>query len=110
MAQQIETLPLQPLAPRPKIRIDVGTQAEGCTYALGPSAVAAIEHAFKGVRPARSIHVGYGTRGAFEQAHGPMWDQIVTLLTGLALDRLTNQFDVIIFDAASEKVVKKFPA
>ena len=110
MAQQIELSPLQPVVPRPKIRIDVGTQAEGSTYALGPTAVAAIEQAFKGVRPARSIYVGYGTRHAFEEAHGPMWDQIIILLTGLALERLTNQFDVIIYDPASEQVLKKFPA
>jgi len=94
---------------RARIRIDVGVQAEGCTYALGPNAVAAIAERFPDARPARSIYVGYGTREAFEEAHGPMWEQIVTLLTGLTPERLAAHADVVVFDPATDKVLKKFP-
>ncbi len=84
------------MAPYPPLIILVGLQADGATYALEPRSRQRIQEAFPGVPVAPSVFVGYKTREEFEALHGPMWRQIVILLTGVTLERLRETLGEVI--------------
>lgn len=84
------------------IVVAVGFQAEGATYRLHPASTVRIQQAFPGVRVAPSVYVGYATRDEFETLHGPMWPQILTLLTGVGVDKLGEKFRrLLLWDPAT---------
>lgn len=84
------------------IIVAVGFQTEGVTYRLHPTSADRIRQTFPGVRVAPSVYVGYTTRDEFEALHGPMWPQIVILLTGVDADKLQEKFPrLVLWDPAS---------
>lgn len=88
----------------------VGFQHEGVTYRLHPVSAARILETFPGVRVAPSVYVGYARRDEFESLHGPMWPQIVTLLTGVGQDRLSPIFSrLILWDPSSGRQWENVP-
>jgi hypothetical protein len=94
---------------RLEVQINIGRQADGCTYALHPRSAAEITKRYPGVHPAPSIYVGYATRTDFESLHGPMWPQIAALLTGLGLQTMDRELAVTIFDPRADKVIARLP-
>jgi len=93
-------------APAPTgIIIVAGEQADGTTYQLHPLSRARIEARFPGTRLLRSLFVGLDTQTDYTDMHGPMWEQIVLLLTGLTLARVHELGDVVIRFPASGREV-----
>jgi hypothetical protein len=84
------------------IIVAVGFQTEGATYRLHPTSAARIRQTFPGVRVAPSVYVGYTTREEFESLHGPMWPQIVILLTGVDANTIQERFPrLLLWDPAT---------
>jgi hypothetical protein len=84
--------------------VTVGLQAEGATYSLHPQSAARIREAFPGVPSAPVVYLGYTTKGDFEQVHGPLWPQVLTLLTGVGLDRLRQLGRVILWRPQTDAI------
>lgn len=73
---------------RPQFTILAGKQSDGVTYQLHPATLKQLHDLFPHVTQAPSVFVGYETKSDFERVHGAMWNQIVTMLTGVGLERL----------------------
>lgn len=91
------------------VRINIGRQTDGCTYALDPRSAAAVSKGYPGVHPAPSIYVGYATRADFETLHGPMWPQIASLLVGLPPEMIKRELNVTLFDPRANQVIWRQP-
>lgn len=89
------------MADRERSVILVGLQADGTTYSLHPAFRRRLREAFPTARPAPSVFIGSDTKADFESLHGPMWEQIAILLTGLSLQKLTDFGQVIVRDPMS---------
>lgn len=94
----------------PPLVILVGLQSSGATYALEPLSRRRIQEAFPGVSVAPSVFVGYKTREDFESLHGPMWGQIVSLLTGVSVDRLREALGEVIVRVPGQGTDLAIPA
>lgn len=82
--------------------VALGLQNDGATYRLHPTSTARIREVFPEVRVAPSVYVGYATRADFEALHGPIWPQIVILLTGLDEEKLKAKFHrLVLWDPVS---------
>lgn len=79
---------------RPQFLIDAGKQSDGVTYRLHPKTLQHLKDLFPGVTQAPSVFVGYQSKSDFERVHGAMWDQIVSILTGVSLDTIKAYGDV----------------
>jgi len=51
-----------------------------------------------------SVYVGYDTKEDFEAVHGPLWKQVVLMLTGISSTQL-NQAGYEVYDPMNEKVL-----
>ncbi len=89
------------------IVIYVGRQKDGCTYQLHPSSRARIRMSFPNAHITPSIFVGYETQSDFEVFHGPLWDQVTQILTGLSLAEIESLGGFRIFDPTTGKEVQK---
>lgn len=78
------------------IIILAGLQRDGTAYQLDPLSKERLAARYPGVSPAPRLFVGYDTRSEFESLHGPMWPQIVSLLTGVSIDRLTRDLGRVV--------------
>jgi len=78
------------------IIILAGLQSDGATYRLDPLSQRRLRETFPDVPTAPSIFVGFETRADFESLHGPMWDYVVILLTGLTRKRVEALGPVIV--------------
>lgn len=67
-----------------QIVVEVGKEMNGATFRLSPKARAMLASRFPERSPASSVFVSFDARENFEHMHGPMWTQIVMLLTGLS--------------------------
>jgi hypothetical protein len=85
--------------------INVTRQALGITAALHPHSRTAIRRRFPNARRVSSVYVEYETEAEFKHAHGPMWDEIALVLTGLTADQLQELGGYRVFDPVAEKTV-----
>lgn len=88
--------------PNGPLVIYVGRQATGCTYQMGPISRRRIREAFPDARIAPSVFVGYETKQDFEKAHGPIWDQLAIILTGLTREQIDKLGGIRIYDPVAE--------
>jgi len=84
------------------IRIHVGQQREGCTYALHPRSRARIEAAHPTAQIASQIFVGFENEGSLVERQGLVWDKVAALLTGLNAEQLQALGGVEIYDPATD--------
>jgi len=80
-------------------------QSLGNTFVLHPHSRTAIRRRFPKARQVSSISVEYLTRSDFEQTHGPIWDHIALVLTGLSSEQLAELGGYRIYDPATEQTV-----
>ena len=85
------------------IEILVTRQHDGTTYQLRPRSRERIEVRYPEVHCTRSIFVGYDTESDFKHYHGPLWKQIVLILTGLTAERLAELGGYKIYDSTTEE-------
>src|SRR5208282_5864162 len=72
----------------PKIIVDVGEQMNGTTFSLSPKTRAFLSPHFRNVVPPSSVFVSHETASNFENYHGPLWEHIAMILTGLSEKQL----------------------
>lgn len=92
METQTSTVSFGPL------EIHVGLQRDGCAYELRPRSRDLVRSRFPHARPARSLFVGYDSQADFEAVHGPMWDQVALMLTGLTAEQLRGLGGYVVRD------------
>jgi len=88
-----------------KITIRVATQLDGYTFALSPESRSSLSSFGKKSIPDQ-VYVGYDTKLGFEDLHGPMWEMLARLLTGLS-DKEISSFRPIVFVDANAHVIHK---
>lgn len=84
-----------------KVVIRVGRQLDGYTFRLDPRSRAKIAESLPGPLPASSVFLSFETRDDFERVHGPMWQHVAILLTGLSESQLRNLGGSVFVDAAN---------
>ncbi|OGG50510.1 MAG: hypothetical protein A3F84_17790 [Candidatus Handelsmanbacteria bacterium RIFCSPLOWO2_12_FULL_64_10] len=89
------------------VLIYVGRQKDGCTYQLHPSSRTRIQKKFPDAHIAPSVFVGYETQSDFEMVHGPLWEQVAQILTGLNLTEIESLGGFKIFDPTTGREVQK---
>lgn len=88
------------------IVVAVGKQMTGITFQLHPRTKAWLESRLPDWSPAaKSVFVSFDTQRDFERMHGPMWTQIVMLLTGLNEDKLRDLGGFTFISPADEEVI-----
>jgi len=71
------------------ITIDVGKQMNGAAFRLSPESSRMLASQISGWSPASdSIFIWSDKQWDFERMRGPMWTQVVMLLTGLNEDQI----------------------
>src|SRR2546430_1105485 len=69
--------------------IYVGSNWEGFTFRLDPKSFRALQEKTKTLNDALpTVSIGYDTRVGFESIHGPVYDHVAELLTGLSAEKL----------------------
>lgn len=74
----------------PRIIVEVGKQMDGATFRLSPKARAFLRSRIDDLPSRSSIFVADETGSIFEHYHGPMWEQLVMILTGLNEEQLSE--------------------
>jgi predicted Zn-dependent protease len=69
--------------------VNIGRQGDGCTYRLDPLSKHRLKAAHRRARTVPTVFIGYTTRDEFEALQGPMWVQIVQMLTGVTAEQLS---------------------
>jgi hypothetical protein len=78
---------------RGPIVILVGRQSDGNTYELHPNSLKLLRKKFPRIKMKPSVFVGRETQADYEENAGnSMYDQVVTLLTGLDVTRVLDSF------------------
>jgi hypothetical protein len=93
-----------------EIIVDVGRQMDGATFRLSPQTRARLTAQKMGSPLATSLFVTFPIREAFERHHGPMWNQIVMLLTGLSEDQIEALGGFRFVDPAGSEVLFEYHA
>jgi hypothetical protein len=91
-----------PLMP---VVIYVTRQSLGSTFAIHPHSRTAIRRRFRDARPVSNIYVEYITQSDFEATHGPIWDHIAMVLTGLSAEQLAELGGYQVIDPRTERIV-----
>lgn len=82
--------------------VRIGRQWDGCVYRLHPGTKLRLKAARIRVHSVPTVFIGYTDRAEFEALHGPMWPQIVQMLTGLNPDKLRALGGVELHDPEDE--------
>jgi hypothetical protein len=82
--------------------IYVGRQATGCAYELGPLSRKRIKEIFPQTPSAPKVFVGYETKQDFERIHGPLWEHVAIILTGLTPDQIDRLGGIRLYDPITE--------
>lgn len=77
------------------LTIFVGYQNNGATYQFDPISREKIQETFPSSQQAKTIFVGFDTKDDFEKQHGPIWKQIILLLSGVSASELIEKFGTI---------------
>lgn len=96
-----------PTNTREPIRIDIGKQSDGCVFMLYPLSKERLSKEYPDIHPASSIFISFETQKDFENQHGLIWNQIITLLTGLSPAKLKRLGGVSFYDPATDREVKR---
>jgi hypothetical protein len=73
-----------------KMTLLVGQQKDGYVFRLKPSSKKDLLQERDSPDLVSSVFISYDTKHDFEQIHGPVWDHIISLLTGLSLNDLNR--------------------
>ena len=85
--------------------INVGRSFDGWVFELEPRSRQKVQAAYPPITPVGRVAIGYETRSDFEQVHGPIWNQVAILLTGLSPQRLSKIGDCRFVDAMTGRTL-----
>ena len=91
--------------PESAIEIIANPQSDGCNFELHPLSKRKLRERYPQISAAPSVFIGFDTRDHFESIHGKMWNQVVSLLTGITSKRLKGLGGVYVFDPKNNRVV-----
>ncbi|MCB9553726.1 MAG: hypothetical protein R3F65_01575 [bacterium] len=91
------------------IQININPEREGCYYELEPLSRRRVKAAYPDVKVAPMVFIGYQTRNDFEAVHGPMWQQVAMVLTGLSMGQLADLGGVDLFDVTTQEIIAHVP-
>jgi len=74
-------------------------------FSLHPHSRTLIHRRFPNSRPVSSITIEWTTKDDFEQVHGPIWDHIAMVLTGLSIEQLETIDGYQVYDLKTEQTV-----
>jgi hypothetical protein len=77
----------------------------GADFSLHPHSRVLIRRRFPKARPVSSISIEWSTKDDFEQQHGPIWDHVAAVLTGLTLEQLGTLEGYQVFDLMRERTI-----
>jgi hypothetical protein len=77
----------------------------GAELSLHPHSKTLIRRRFPEARPVSSISIEWSTKSDFEGEHGPIWDHIAVVLTGLSLEQLAALEGYQVYDLMAERAV-----
>jgi len=89
----------------PQIVIEVGKQSDGATFMLSPWTQVLLEERSLAPLPATAVFLSFDTRKAFEDPHGPWWEPVAFLLTGLTRQQLREFGGFCIVDPVEHEVL-----
>ena len=87
------------------IIIHVGRQHDGGVYDLDPLSLRRIRENFPMANVIPGILIGYQKEDDFIRVHGPLWSQMVAMLTGLNNDQISMLGGVRLYDPETESVI-----
>jgi hypothetical protein len=73
-------------------------------FSLHPHSRELIRRRFPDARPVSNISIEWTTKSDFEQQHGPIWEHIAMVLTGLTLDQLNSLGGYQVYDLMAEQI------
>ncbi len=91
--------------PLTRVLIFMRRHSLGADFSLHPHSKAFIHRRFPQSRPVSSISIEWNTKSDFEQEHGPIWDHIAVVLTGLSLEQLATLGGYQVYDLMREQTV-----
>jgi len=83
----------------------VSTDPDGIVFQLDSDVRKAIRGMGSRVKPARRLFVSYETNDDFRRSHGPVFDHVALVLTGLSTDKLAALGGVRFIDALNDKTI-----
>ena len=91
--------------------VSCSADRDGVTYGLDLATRRRLKQRFgNDVHTARRIFIAHDTASSFEEIHGPLRKQLVSLLTGLSEDRLKELGPVEFRDPATEGALARVEA
>jgi hypothetical protein len=76
--------------PNGPLLIYVGRQQRGAVYRLGTRTRLRLEKDFPHAARMPMVHLGYESPEGFERLHGPVWEQVAEMLTGLSRKQISK--------------------
>jgi hypothetical protein len=89
--------------PLARVLILMRTHTIGADFSLHPHSRTLIRRRFPGSPMVSSISIEWSTKSDFEQQHGPLWDHVAMVLTGLSIEQLQSLDGYQIYDLLSER-------
>jgi hypothetical protein len=77
----------------------------GADFSLHPHSKTLIRRRFPQAHPVSSIAIEWRTKSDFEREHGPIWDHIAVVLTGLTLEQLASLEGYEVYDLMAERTI-----
>ena len=93
-----------PLGP---VVILIGRQSDGRSYTLSPSSKKLVRKKFPGSTIAPSVFITTSTHSDFAAVHGPIWDQVAIILTGLSSGQLEQLGGYQIYDPVAQQILRE---
>jgi hypothetical protein len=88
-----------------KLTVLVGKQKDGYVFRLKPSSKRELLQERDLQDTVSSVFISYDTKHDFEQIHGRVWDHVITLLTGMSLNKLNRIGGFVIVDPSMDQIL-----
>lgn len=88
-----------------KLTVLVGKQKDGYVFRLKPSSKRELLQEKDLQDTVSSVFISYDTKHDFEQIHGQVWDQVITLLTSMSLKKLNQVGGFVVVDPSTDQIL-----
>ena len=88
-----------------KLAVLVGKQMDWYVFRLKPSSKQVLLQERDLQDTVSSVFISYDTKHDFEQIHGRVWDQVITLLTGMSVKKLNQVGGFVVVDPSTDQIL-----
>ena len=88
-----------------RITVWVGKDWDGFTFRLRPKSREMLRSRFPAASMLPQISISFDTKSGFEAIHGPIYRQVLELLTGLSKEEIDTIGGGVFIDAVSEQAI-----